>query len=210
MSEEEFRDAMLRAASVIDNMGTGRAPSIGQRMSLLELAAITCRDGHYQAPMFLQHPAHLPEGNELKKLMSSTAASDAQLRADAREWVEVNKAEALRGMVILRNVITALREAKALEAEQLNDDDKKKVFGWFKEVRDYVALAFAVDPRQAPVGKEELDAWALAMCHRANPVPEWMRDHRGDGRAPMTERQERKWAPAKSKHFTAAVAEDEE
>jgi hypothetical protein len=176
-ADPEFRSALARALSMVDEIGKGGStkPHLGQRTALVELMVLQVRSGDLRPPLFLQHPAHLPEGNELKLLIVGAASKDAQLRQDAFEWRDVNRAQADVAAASLRNAIESTRIADEL----LNDPDAdEKLHEWKREIDAYVRATFAVDTSAAPYDRTELDLWCREMCSRANPVPEWLRDWR--------------------------------
>ena len=176
---EDFRDAMRRAAGVLSKPGKGGASvSRDQTTAMVEMMVHNVRDGELRPPLFLQHPAHLPEGEELARLVSSVAERDRQLRADATEWRDINRREAERAAVSLRNAVEAIRMADHLMNEYPDEDADAELHGWRREIEAYLRATFAVDPERAPHDDVELRAWCLESCMRANPVPLWLRTYR--------------------------------
>jgi hypothetical protein len=183
--DPKFNDAMKRVMPLFDGYTKGtkhssKSITVTIETAMVELVVQNVRNGDLRPPSFLQHPAHLPEGNELKLLMASTASKDSQLRGDAIAWSVTNRTEADRASVSLRNAITALRMIDDLVADPNLDSDTGEVLHeWRHEVEAYLRATFACDPREAPTGRDELDAWCLRICDRANPTPRWLRTWRG-------------------------------
>lgn len=174
--DPQFQDVLKRAARAFD--GIGKQPvrvSIATETAMVELVVRNVRNGDLRPATFLQHPPHLPEGGELKVLLSGTVAKDAQLRQDAHAWASVNRSEVASASISLRNAITAIRMADEL----LNDPDADEVLHeWKNEIATYLATVFACDTREAPLDRAELEAWCLTITNRANPCPEWLQDWR--------------------------------
>lgn len=175
--DDQFKNALARAMRVVDGVGKGGVRhTLDTEAALVELVVLTIRSGEMRPACFLQHPAHLPEGNELRLLCNSDASKDEQLRADAHDWARVNYNEAAKASVSLRSALTAMRSADAL----LNDPDAdEKLHEWKQEIAAYLRTTFGVIPERAPYDKGELDAWCFEMCDRANPVPKWLKEWRG-------------------------------
>jgi hypothetical protein len=172
MSHEEYKKVANRVVGIFD--GVGKAPrklALAQDTALVEMMAIDVKDGILTPPSFLQHPPHLPDGDDLRVLCQGNAPKDQQLRIDAHEWASINKRESARAMVSLRNAVTAVRLANDI----LNDPDAdENVHGWMREIGGFLMFAFGCDAREAPHARDELDLWCYAIANKANPCPEWL------------------------------------
>ena len=185
MTSEDYKAAAQRVAGLFDGIGRKSGIPDAAKVTLVEMMALDVRDGIVRAPLFLQHPAHLPEGQDLRSLVVGAAAKDATLRGDAHEWRRLNREEADRSSVTLRNAVEAIRMADELLAAHPDD---KRVFAWAVEITTCLHILFECDPKQAPKDRAGLDAWCLAVCNKANPVPEWLQGYR-PGSTRMTDEQ---------------------
>lgn len=175
MSKEDYKAVADRAAGLFDGIGRKAGIPPAMKLTLVEMMALDVRDGVVRGPLFLQHPPHLPEGQDLRALVVGAAAKDAQLRSDAHEWAQMNRQEATRAAVTVRNAVEALRMADELTAANPTD---RRPFEWRVEIAACLQFSFECDPEQAPAARDALDAWALAVCNKANPVPEWLQTYR--------------------------------
>lgn len=176
----QYKAAAKRAAGLFDCVGKPvRSVARETDTALIEMMVLDVREGLLRPAVFLQHPAHLPEGVDLKSLMTSAIAKDAQLRIDAYEWASVNRREAGRASVGLKNAVTAMRLAADLVDHE--EDVDERVHGWGDEIAVYLQTAFGCDPHAAPHSAEEFSTWCSETCNKANPVPEWLQVHRSGG-----------------------------
>lgn len=175
MTDQEWESAWKRASGIGDFVGTGKQVPARIQCAIVEVQVLCVRNKDLRGPMYLSHPHHLPEGNDLRFLMAGDVPKDAQLRSDARDWAHINKCEAQRSAQGLKNAISAIR----LADELLNDPDNDEVLDeWKREIDAYVRAVFKVDHREAPIEDRPLEAWCVAQCNLTNPCPEWLREYR--------------------------------
>lgn len=198
-SDREFTDIAKSAIGMAEaKLRSGTANTDNLDFQLVKMMAVLVKNGDLRGPVFLRHPDHLPEGQDLRVLMIGKAEKDNELRADARDWAARNREEAVRASAGLRNAITAIR----LADELLNDPSNDEVLHeWKTEIAAYCKDTFSCDTREAPFAKLDLDAWCLKVCQLRNPVPAWLENWRAD--------QKMQLEPATTDNRNLRYAEDE-
>lgn len=182
MTLEDYKKAANRVVGLVAAAESGRKSNISrdQHKAMVEMMLADVRDRELKAACFLQHPAHLPEGKDLQKLMESPADRDKQLRADAISWRDINRGEADKAAVSLRNAVHAVRMCDEL-LQDADEAEQEEVVAWRREISEYLLEHFGASVRQAPRDESELRMWCGEHAAKANPCPLWLRVWRPGG-----------------------------
>lgn len=149
--------------------------------ALVELMTHNVDAGYVTPPGYLQRPAHLPDNDrELQALFSSDAARDVSLRVDMMEWVSINRRVVSQGVATLRNAIVSIRLADTLLNE--SDENDTRIAEWKGHIEAHVYKTYRITAIEAPENLGELEVWCEAKLNEWNPVPEWLREGKPDGK----------------------------
>lgn len=183
MTLEDYKRAANRVVGLVAAAEKGRKVDVSrdQQLAMVEMMVADCRDRELRPAEYLQHPAHLPDGKDLQKLVESAAERDKTLRADAIEWRQICRREADRAATSLRNAVTAYRMADAMLNDGGETAEEETLHSYLREIAGYLHDVFACDPKRAPADEAELRAWCLSMALRTNPVPPWLQEWQPGG-----------------------------
>lgn len=156
-----------------NRIGRASGPADVDRM-LVALMIANIEEGYVRMPVYLDRPMHFPDHEEdLRKLWISTAARDQTIRTDMREWRAINRRVCDQAAVSLKNMIAALRVARAVNAATSNEDDE--MVGWEGAISSYLRYEFKIDVPEIPETLN-IEAWCFEKLAEFSPVPTWLRD----------------------------------
>lgn len=179
--DEEYVAALAEAQCLLGSVqiGTGSRPSpeLTRKIdrALVQLVAVELRVGERTMGAYLKRPEHLPEDDrELHALAYSMNAKDRALRADALEWVGINRQVVSTNSFALQTPMRAIQKAKNLLVSATSPTDQDEARAWIKEISTYIRVTFQIEPDTAPKDEEDMLRWCWIKMNERNPVPDWM------------------------------------
>jgi hypothetical protein len=174
MTETEQPDAYLEVFKRTGGYDLDRR-SRAQQVAMVELVAVELRYGDRKPGAYLERPEHLPEfEEEMKLLLMEPSKKDLPLRADLIQWAHLNRGVAAENGFHAKNPIIAYQDASKLIDSSTNEEEKRHLLRWQKEIAQYLTTHFQINPDDAPASRTVLEAWCLKMALRTNPTPDWV------------------------------------